>query len=123
MHDPAARKIIDDFLDAFNALDGDAIRDTLHFPNILISTNGVQITDKASDFVNVYTDLPQTEGWHHTELGDCDAVQMSEDKVHFTLNMTRHHADGAIYSDITGLWIVTRVEGRWGVLVRSMFHT
>ena len=53
MQDPAARKVIDNFSDAFNALEGDAIRDTLHFSNMLTSTNGVQVTEKASDFVSV----------------------------------------------------------------------
>lgn len=53
MQDPAARKVVDDFLDAFNSLERDAIRDTLHFSNMLTSTNGVQITEKASGFVSV----------------------------------------------------------------------
>lgn len=48
---------------------------------------------------------------------------MSEDKAHFTLSMKHHHAYGAVYSDITGLWIVTRFVGLWGFLVRSMFHS
>ncbi|MDE0814197.1 MAG: hypothetical protein OSB46_09415 [Alphaproteobacteria bacterium] len=69
MQDPAARKVIDNFSDAFNALEGDAIRDTLHFSNMLTSTNGVQVTEKASDFVSVYSNFPQTEGCHHTEMG------------------------------------------------------
>ena len=69
MQDPAARKVVDDFLDAFNSLERDAIRDTLHFSNMLTSTNGVQVTEKASGFVSVYSNLSQTEGCHHTEIG------------------------------------------------------
>jgi hypothetical protein len=41
MQDPAARNVVDDFLDAFNVLERDAIRDTLHFSKMLTSTNGV----------------------------------------------------------------------------------
>ena len=41
----------------------------LLFSNMLTSTNGVKVTEKASGFVSVYRNLSQTEGCHHTEIG------------------------------------------------------
>jgi hypothetical protein len=50
------------------------------------------------------------------------AIQASADKVHFELEMSRCHADGTVYMTIPGLWIVTEIDGKWGIQVRSMFR-
>lgn len=122
MTDPTAKSVIEEFIRAFNKIDGDGVRQTLHFPHVMISVHGTEVTAGEDDFVYHYTNLAETEGWHHTELVAMDATQESADKVHFTVRMTRHKADGSIYNDISGLWIVTRIDGRWGIQVRSMFH-
>ena len=118
----AARKTIDDFLIAFNASDGEGIRDSLNFPHTMMAGAHVNVTPSAADFVNHYADLAASEGWHHTTLDDVTAIQSSVDKVHFELKMSRWHADGTVYMVIPGLWIVTNLDGKWGIQVRSMFR-
>ncbi len=117
-----ARRVIDDFLLAFNAGDGDAVRDTFNFPHTMMAGNQVEVTATAADFVYHYADLPEKEGWHHTTLDEIEATKASVDKVHFDLVMSRCHADGTVYMVIPGLWIVTRIDGKWGIQVRSMFR-
>jgi hypothetical protein len=122
MTNPAATAVIEEFIRAFNATDGEGVRDTLHFPHVMMSVHGTEITATVEDFVYHYADLAQTEGWHHTELLEMNAIQIADTKVHFTVRMTRHNAEGEIYNDISGLWIVTLMDGHWGIQVRSMFH-
>jgi len=122
MTDLAARSIIEKFIRAFNEIDSESVLATLHFPHVVISVQGTEVTATANDFVYHYANLAETEGWHHTELVTTDTIQEGADKVHVAVRMTRHKADGSVYSDISGLWIVTRIDGRWGIQVRSMFH-
>lgn len=117
-----ARTAIDKFLSAFNAMDGEGIRDSLNFPHTMIAGNKIDVTATAADFVNQYTNLAESEGWHHTTLDSIKATQASTDKVHFELKMSRCHADGTVYMTIPGLWIVTEIDGKWGIQVRSMFR-
>lgn len=43
------------------------------------------------------------------------------DKVHFDVQFTRYRADGTVIGAYKSLWIVTRIEGHWGVQARSSY--
>jgi hypothetical protein len=48
-------------------------------------------------------------------------VQSSADKVHITVAFSRYHKDGTKYASYPSLYIVERVDGRWGIRARSSF--
>ena len=121
MSEQEARNVVDAFFEAFNAMDGDSIRATLHFPHIMIAGVNIAITEKPEDFENLTPRWAETEGWHHSEMGLLEAIQSSDDKVHFLIEFSRHRADGYKYADYKGLWILTKVDGRWGIQARSIF--
>ena len=43
------------------------------------------------------------------------------DKVHFDVCFSRYLADGSRYATHQALWVVTRLEGHWGIQARSSF--
>ncbi len=115
-----ARKVVEAFFRAFNAMDGEAIRDTLHFPHVMIAGVNVTVTERAEDFVNLTPRWAETEGWHHSEMNSLEAIQSSDDKVHFLIAFSRHRADGYKYAVYQGIWILTKVAGRWRIQARSI---
>ena len=121
MSEQEARKVVDAFFKAFNAMDGDDIRATLHFPHCMIAGANITITEKSEDFVNLTPRWAETEGWHHSGMDSLETIQSSDDKVHFLIEFSRYRADGDKYATYQGLWILTKVDGRWGIQARSIF--
>jgi hypothetical protein len=110
MSEQEARHVVDVFFKAFNAMDGDAIAGA-----------NITITEKPEDFVNLTPRWAETEGWHHSGMDSLEAIQSSDDKVHFLIEFSRYRADGYKYAAYKGLWILTKVDGRWGIQARSIF--
>ena len=48
-------------------------------------------------------------------------VQSSADKVHFAVKFTRRDAAGNALEVHRSFYVVTNVEGRWGIQLRSSF--
>jgi hypothetical protein len=43
------------------------------------------------------------------------------DKVHFDAQSTRYRADGSVLGRYRSIWVVTLINGRWAVQLRSTF--
>lgn len=121
MSEQEARQVVDAFFTAFNRMDGEAIRATLHFPHVMIAGVNVIVTQKPEDFIDLTPRWAEREGWHHSEMDALEAVQASEDKVHFLIEFSRYRADGHRYARYNGLWILCKVNGLWGIQARSIF--
>jgi len=87
----------------------------------MIAGVNVIITEKSEDFIDLTPRLAEREGWHHSEMDALEAVQSSDDKVHFLIEFSRYRSDGYRYAHYKGLWILSRVDGRWGIQARSIF--
>ena len=48
-------------------------------------------------------------------------IHSGPDKVHVDTRFTRYRSDGSVIASYDSLYIVTKRDGRWGVLVRSSF--
>ena len=120
----AAIACIERFIEAFNALDHEALAGTLNFPHMRLA-NGkfAQIEDSAA-----YIELSRKgephlldQGWHHTEVESIEVVQDGEDKVHVAMRILRCVEDGTPYLTFDTLWIATLVNDHWGIQFRSSY--
>ena len=116
-----ARKAVDDFFIAFNALDGEAMKNIQHYPHVMIADKKVFITKEPSDYIDYTKNLPEREGWHHSKVESLEAIHVSEDKVHFKIEFARYKEDGEKYAHYLGIWIFTREDDHWGLLARSIY--
>ena len=48
-------------------------------------------------------------------------IHEGKDKVHFDVCFSRFKEDGTCYATHEAVWVVTRVEGHWGIQARSSF--
>jgi hypothetical protein len=117
-----ARAPIEAFFKAFNARDNDALKKTLHYPHVRINETGTVVVWKdAAEAGTNFEGLTRAEGWAKSSL---DSVTMRHNdpvKVHFEVVFSRYKADGSKYATYQSLWIVTNVNGEWGVQARSSF--
>lgn len=118
----AAYRVLDQFLQTFNARDAQAWSHTLHYPHLRLTAGQVQQWDTPERYAedNDLDALRQT-GWSHSVWDWIEPVQASPDKVHLALQFTRYDTDGNAESTHQALYVVTLQQGRWGVQLRSSY--
>lgn len=118
----AAIRITDEYLAALNAGDEAGAEAALHFPHIRISNatptvwNGPEERPLAR-----FRQYAAEDGWHHSRWNARRVLHQSESKVHLEVQFTRFRADESPIGTYTSIYVITRVEGRWGIQARSTF--
>lgn len=117
---PEVLAVIEAYMAATNRRDLGGVRAALHFPHVLFSQAAVMHYPTADDFTFAAFDARTAgQGWHHSTW-DSHAVLMSgPDKVHLDIGFTRWRADGSTIGSYHGMYIVIRINGRWGIQARS----
>ena len=117
----AARAVLDQYIEAWNAEDNEAIAQTSSFPRLSVGPAGQVVIRQSSDEIETDFDLlRQAEGWDHTTLDLVEAVHVGPDKVHYRVVSSRRRSDGSAYRTAPALYIVTRQNGRWGLQLQSI---
>jgi len=117
-----AIQAIEAFMAALNAGDDKALFDTMHVPHVRISGNGVAIYTTREDLEKNYLQgfaARAGDSWHHSLLDWTQALHSSENKVHVFIQWTRYDKDGVALATHKALWIMTKLNGRWGAQARS----
>ena len=116
-----ARAVMDGFMVAFNAQDAEALRTTwFHFPHVRLHSGQVTVMATPADFRSaVWGRTGQAQGWARTAWDYVEPVDSGPDKVHFRVQFTRYRADGSAIGSYRSLYIVTKIDGRWGIQARS----
>ncbi len=119
-----AIQALEAFMAALNAGDNKALFDTMHVPHVRISGNGVAIYGTREDLEKNYLQgfaARAGDSWHHTVLDWTQALHSSENKVHVFIQWTRYDKDGVALATHKALWIMTKLNSRWGAQARSSF--
>ena len=120
----AAVKTIEKFMSYLNSGNNSGLFNTIHTPHVRISENGVRIYNNLQELQENYLkDFVDRAGdsWQHTVLDSTEVLHNSESKVHVYIQWTRYDANDLLLATHKALWIMTRVDGRWGVQARSSF--
>ena len=115
----AASECLDRFTACFNACNTAGMDGQLHFPHVMLSgASRLEWRHPGQHPADLFDQL-RASGWHHTRYESKQPVLVSQDKVHFVVSYSRCNAGDEALSQHTNLWIVTRVDGRWGISLRS----
>jgi hypothetical protein len=114
-----ARKVIEAFVPLFSKHDVKGLLSVVNFPHIRVTDAGTLIIPSAKEWTGDPT--PLEPYYHHTELESLTFIQSDAVKAHALVVFTRYNTDGKKYITIPTLWIVTKVNGHWGIQVRSTF--
>jgi len=106
---------------ALNRRDEAALNDALHFPHVRLASGRVTTWDtpgtyRIADFLGRAGD-----GWHESRWEERTVIHAGPDKVHVAVVFSRWRADGSPLGRYRSIYIVTRVDGRWGIQARSSF--
>ena len=121
MSAPEALRAIEVFFEGFNAENDARIHEALNFPHVRIASGTVRVIARREGFKTPFAALKRAEGWHHSTLDRADVIHEGPDKVHFDVCFSRFLEDGSRYATHQAVWVVTRVEGHWGIQARSSF--
>jgi hypothetical protein len=114
-----ARKVIEAFFPLFSRRDVRGLLSVVNFPHIRVTGSRTVIIPSANEWTGDPT--PLEDDWHHTALDSLTFVQSSPDKVHALVVFSRYQANGQRYVSHPTLWIVTKIDGHWGIQIRSTF--
>ena len=119
-----AIQALEAFMAALNAGDNQALFDTMHVPHVRISGDGVAIyatrEELEKDYLKGFA-ARAGDSWHHTVLDSTQVIHSSEYKVHVFIQFNLYDKDGGPLATHQSLWIMTRLNGRWGAQARSSF--
>jgi len=105
----------------FNKGDVKGLLQVVNFPHIRMAGGTITMIPSAAEWTGDPTPISAAEGWDHSGLDSTQFVQSSAGKVHALVVFSRYRADGTRYATYHTLWIVTRIDGHWGVQCRSSF--
>ena len=105
------------YIAAINAGDGEAVRDTLNFPHFRIGSRGdvIYYPDDSADHLGNFRSRTNADGWHRSVVDDMRAIFTIPTKAHVGINFRRLRADGSEIGAYHSLYIVTKINGHWGI--------
>ena len=88
-----------------------------------VRERGLRIYETDEDCVEQldFARFAERFGWDHSGWDSRTVVQANTDKVHVMVVFSRYDADDEPIAQFDSLYIVTRVNGRWGIRSRSSF--
>jgi hypothetical protein len=94
---------------------------TYLFPHVRISSGKISIIPNADSIPVSYWQARMPADWDHSEWVSRTIVQASPVKVHLVNVFRRFRKDNSVIADETSLYIMEKVNGKWGVRGRSSF--
>lgn len=116
----AAQAVLDAYMVAFNRRDLTAWEATFNFPHVRFASNKVTILQPGQQTEDMFSTGALSD-WDHSEWARRDVINASADKVHFHTRFNRYRKDGSLIGGFDSIYIVTKLNGHWGVQGRSSF--
>ena len=116
----AAQDRLDAFMSAFNARDAVAYEATFNFPHVRFASGKVTIMQPGDNKPAMFTSGALVD-WDHSAWARRDVIHAGPDKVHIDTRFVRYRKDGSVIGGFDSIYIVTRVNGHWGIQGRSSF--
>ena len=116
----AAQGRLDAFMTSFNARDLQAFEATFNFPHVRFASNTVTIINAGYHKPEMF-ERGALADWDHSAWDRREVIHAGADKVHIDTRFTRYRKDGSVIAGFDSLYIVTRLNSRWGIQGRSSF--
>lgn len=122
--DPEAevQALLDVYMEEFNKADNVAWSRTLNYPHVRIASGSVRVWESAEKYADAFDFAGlKSIGWHHSEWDAKRILHAGKEKAHVAVRFTRYRADGSKIATFDAMYVVTKVDGHWGVQARSSF--
>ena len=108
----------DNFIEAFNAQDAVELAATLNYPHVRFSNGAVTTWNSEEEYAETAKRRFPTlvgNGWDHSVSLKREVTLSSEDKIHVSAEFERFNADDESLGVYQALYIVTNIDGHWGI--------
>lgn len=116
--------VLDAWMVGFNDMDLAAWKASMNYPHYRLSSGNLH-TWQDEDMDDAYIKRVKTTlhngGWHHSVWTRREIVHCSNVKIHVDTQFTRYRQDDSIIGAYDSLYILTLIDGHWGVQMRSSF--
>ncbi|MEX0942696.1 MAG: hypothetical protein WD002_09140 [Pseudomonadales bacterium] len=111
---------VDKFITTWNSRDAVAWAGSLHFPHVRPSPFGeIRVARDAEEYISaVDFDRVVATGWDHSEWDYKRVLHTSKEKIHVVGAWSRYNKQGEVILTNPVVYIVTNVDGNWGVQSR-----
>ncbi len=116
----AAQDQLDAFMTAFNARDAVAYEATFNFPHVRFASGTVTIMQPGDNKPSMFSS-GALKDWDHSAWERRNVIHAGPDKVHIDTRFVRYRKDGSVIGGFDSIYIVTRLNGHWGIQGRSSF--
>jgi len=118
----ACMAVLDGFMTGLNYYDAQAMDSAMHFPHVRFAGGQIKIYPKAGDNpMDLFERLRREDDWKYSRWVSRELVQCSDIKAHYALSYTRFRSDDSVIGVYESLYVLTKVEGSWGIQMRSSF--
>lgn len=119
-----AIRAVQEYMTALNEADHKTLFEKLHTPHIRIAGEDVTIYATRKELEEEY--LPgfmnrAGPSWKYTTLDSVEVLQSSVKKVHLFIQWTRYDEHERAITTQQALWIMRKIDGKWGAQARSSF--
>ena len=116
----AAQERLDAFMKAFNVRDLTAFEATFNFPHVRFASGKVTIINPGYHKPEMFERGALAE-WDHSAWQRRDVIHAGAEKVHIDTHFARYRKDGSLIGGFDSIYIVTLLDGRWGIQGRSSY--
>ena len=115
-----AMAALDEFMITFNARDSQLWARSLNYPHVRFASGTVTVWESAEKFAQTDSfNRLAAIGWDHSHWLTRNVVLVSPAKVHIATKFQRFNEKNESIGTYESLYIVTKVDGRWGTQARS----
>ncbi len=120
----AALAAVTEYFASFNARDPARFAQSLHYPHMRI--NGLGKTRLWQNWEAYaaevdFAEIARRGNWQRTQLDSAEVIQAGVAKVHVVVTYTRFDPDDQPILSEASLYVVTLVNDRWAIQMRSSF--
>ena len=116
----AAQACLDAFMTAFNARDLPAFEASFNFPHVRFASGKVTTIMPGDMKPSMFTTGSLAE-WDHSDWQRRSVIHAGADKVHIDTHFARFRKDGSVLGGFDSIYIVTKLDGKWGIQGRSSY--
>ena len=115
----AAVAAVEAFYQAWSEGDLETLRGTMNYPHVSLFPGHIEVRATPEDFESPFERLRELQAWHSSSLDRIHPIWTRDDKVCLSVDWSRYGEDGARYLSGNIIYIVTNVEGHWGIQFRA----
>ncbi len=118
----AGRTAVTEFFRAWNAHDPGQVASAIHYPQVRIADDRVEVWQTKAEFL-AGAEPGRQRTWYQTRVDDMKVVQTTSNGVNLTVKISCLGRDGKVLSADEGVFLVVLRDGAWKVQARSLMGT